>query len=89
MEKLVQAILDKSDSANVDLLIAKLQVREDLRVAGELTEEVDNCLDEALVFITNFMRYPKTAAIFGKEYFNTGKTCADYLDLIEEERKDR
>ena len=89
MEKLVQAILDKSDNENVDLLIAKIMVRKDLEVAGELNGAVDTMLDNALVFITNFMRYPKTAAIFGQEYFNTGKTCEDYLVLIEEERKDR
>ena len=89
MEKLVQAILDKSDNENVDLLIAKIMIRKDLEVAGELNGAVDTMLDNALVFITNFMRYPKTAAIFGQEYFNTGKTCEDYLVLIEEERKER
>ena len=89
MEKLVQTILDKSDNENVDLLIAKIMVRKDLEVAGELNDTVDAMLDNALVFITNFMRYPKTAAIFGQEYFNTGKTCEDYLALIEEERKER
>ena len=87
MEKLVQAILDKSDNENVDLLIAKIMVRKDLEITGELNDTVDAMLDNALVFITNFMRYPKTAAIFGQEYFNTGKTCEDYLVLIEEERK--
>lgn len=87
MEKLVQLILDKSDDKNVDLLIAKIQVREDFRLANELTEEIDEQLEEALKFINKFMNYPQTSAIFGKEYFNTGKTCADYLELMKEESR--
>ena len=89
MEKLIQLILNKSEEKNVDLLIAKIQVREDFRLANELTEEIDDKLDEGLAFISKLMNYPQTFSIFGKEYFNTGKTCTDYLELIKEERKNK
>lgn len=87
MERLVQLILNKSNEKDVDLLIAKIQVREDFRLANELTEEIDDQLEEALKFINKFMDHPQTSMIFGKEYFNTGKTCADYLELMEEESR--
>jgi hypothetical protein len=85
MEKLIQLILNKSKDKDVDLLIAKAQVREDFRLANELTEEIDDNLDQGLSFMNKLMNYPQTLVIFGKEHFDTGKTCADYLELMKKE----
>ena len=44
VEVLIKKVFDKSKEANVDLKVACAQVREDLRVADELTPEVETNL---------------------------------------------
>ena len=69
VEVLIGKILEKSKVENVDLLIAAAMVREDIRVAEELTPEVDVNLDKAGDFFRAMQNSPETSARFASEGF--------------------
>lgn len=84
VEVLIGKILEKSKAENVDLLIAAAMVREDVRVAEELTPEVDVNLDKASDFFRAMQSSPKTSARFAEEGFEK----ASYDEWLIEAKKE-
>ena len=69
VEILVNKISEKSKAENVDLKIAAAMVREDIRVSGELTPEIDENLNKAEGLFYRFLNYPDVYARFAEERF--------------------
>lgn len=85
LQEMIERIMDKAKAENDhDYVISRAKVREDLRAAGEITEEADRELKEAGAFLHKLLDYPKTAKVFLAERFKT-KTLADYDKLFEKE----
>ena len=88
MEKMIERILDKAKTENdIDYVISKAKVYEDLRVSGELTEEVKTNFKAAEDFISKLVFFPKTAKVLFSERFKN-KNYEDYIKLFEEEEKE-
>ena len=89
LKELIVKIMDKAKAENDhDYVISRAKVREDLRQAGELTEEVGKALDDAGAFLLKLLSYPKTQEVFFVERFET-KSLEDYEKLFAEELEER
>ncbi len=89
LKELIVRIMEKAKAeGDHDYIISRAKVREDLRQAGELTEEVDKALNDAGAFLLKLLDYPKTQKIFFAEKFET-KSVEDYEKLFAEELKER
>ena len=82
VEILIDKISEKSKTEGVDLKIAAAMVREDIRLSGELTPEIDDNLNKADEFFLRLLYNPEIQKEFFEERFEN-LSCDEWVAKME------